>query len=60
MTFFSLLTSSSEALYSSSSFCIDSATVGKGLQTQKRKERCSHTVTQGSYSFNLIKFHDFP
>lgn len=35
MTFFSLLTSSSEALYSSNSFCIDSATVGKGLTHKK-------------------------
>lgn len=32
ITCLSLLTSSSDALYSSSSFCIDSATVGKGLQ----------------------------
>lgn len=34
-TFLSLLTSSSEALYSSSSFWIDSATVGKGLEREK-------------------------
>lgn len=32
ITCLSLLTSSSDALYSSSSFCIDSATVGKGLK----------------------------
>ena len=36
ITFFSLLTSSSDALYSSSSFCIDSATVGKGLKKRRQ------------------------
>ena len=53
MTFFSLLTSSSEALYSSSSFCIDSATVGKGLKKHK-KENYASTISSLRINLNLI------
>ena len=34
--FFNFFTSSSEVLYSSSSFCIASATVGNGLRKKKK------------------------